>query len=202
MNKKLIKQLSSELTPVDSLCKKKRFLFWLISIVLFLFGILTYFKFTTVCGEAMASSLFWGDVVLIVLAIILSTRASFSLCSPSKCYVKTLLFLVPVLFFLIAHSAFLKGLPECVSICCIERVLFFSIIPTVVMLFLCKGNYSTHPKWFLFFLLFSSGMVGTLLQHFLCPNRMDSHIMLSHFFPVVIVSVLLTFLLSPFLKKL
>jgi hypothetical protein len=201
---KLIKELSTNLKPVNPICKSSKFFAWGGIVLVFTLILLSFLGVRSNSNSVFTSPLFWIESFLILVLMVGATKAAISLCNPGKCRYNVIAFFVPLLLFLgLVFSKSGAGFSvECMSFHCIGRGLLFSVFPLVTLFLLSRGNYSTNPKRFVFFLALSNGLVGTLILHFICSNSLSTHVLLSHVVPAFFLAFILTICSGFILRKL
>ena len=204
MSNPIIKKLVSDLKPVSRLHKARRLVTWVSSVVLFSVVLLYRFSAVTYHDCFTKSGSFWIDMSLVFLMLVFTARSAFMLCSPTKCYATAFVFFIPFLIFLgkAIVLTILGGVNGCVSPSCMIHAVLLTVIPFLMLFIVSRGNYSTHPKLFVFFVTLSGGTVGVLLLNLICLNNDSGHMLISHLGPVFLLSLLMSVCSSFFLKKL
>lgn len=204
MTKPIIKELVSRLEPVTPLHKKRCLWTWIGGVVLFSSVLLYRFSTVTYHDCLSKSGSFWIDMALIFLMLVYTSKSAFMLCSPGKCYVKAFVFFIPFLLFLGKSIVMLSaGSGQgCVAFPCMIHVVLLMLVPFLLLFMLSRGNYSTHPRLFVFFVTLSGGIIAVLVLNLICLNDTSVHVLVSHLLPVLLLSLAMSVLGSFFVKKL
>jgi len=204
MNDKFIKDLTCDLKPVTPLCTKTRFFYWALFLLIYSVGAIIFLGVRSDFADVSHTTSFWIDILELFLIIFLATKFTFKLCKPGTCCAMTYAFIFPLVL-LVGKLLFVGefgSFSSAISTSCMHHGTLLSIIPLTFLFYFSRGNYSTHPKMFVFLLAMSGTSVGVLLLHFLCSHSSPLHTLLSHVLPALGASFLIANVAKYLLKKL
>ncbi len=203
----LIEKLSSELRPVQPVeSVAKRLLKWLgISILCISAGI-------SLSGLREDWQLVFRSPVLlfqnvaILLGIITSAAAALLLSVPGNEKTKATKFLVIVpvviwvlilMFGIFEEREFHPGM----GVSCATDIFLFGILPGLLLFFLVRKGAALLRGYAGFLVLLASAGTGAWALQFTCHNDEPAHILLWHFFPMVVLSTLGILVGRKFLRR-